>query len=71
MNEWVDVSERLPEEGKTVVVYGSHAVYACGGKHYANTIATGTYRYGVWAVYYPISFNVIAWMDPGIPKGGE
>lgn len=73
MNEWVFVTERFPEKGKKVVVYGIHAVYVGGGKHFKENIATGRFEDGEWDVYYPVPFQVIAWMDPQppLPKGGE
>lgn len=72
MNEWVFASERPPEEKKKVVVYGSHAVYVGGGKHFKKNIATGRFEDGEWDVFFPVPFRVIAWMDPEPPKkGGE
>jgi hypothetical protein len=72
MNEWVFASEWTPEEGKTVFVYGTHAVYLGGVKYSRENIAVGYYEDGKWNVYFPVTFRVIAWMAPVPPKkGGE
>ncbi len=73
---WIPVSERLPEDGRQVLVYARSVHYALG-KYDEMREADGTYKkqwvtFDAWKPFYTIK-DVIAWMPLPSPyqKEGE
>lgn len=73
--QWIPVSERLPENGKQVLVYARSVHYALA-KYDEMREADGTYKkqwvtFDAWKPFYAIK-EVIAWMPLPEPyRGGD
>jgi len=74
-NNWIPCSERLPENGRQVLVY-ARSVHFALAKYDEMREADGTYKkqwvtFDAWKPFYTIK-NVIAWMELPEPyQGGD
>lgn len=71
--KWIPVTERLPEDGRQVLVYAMSVHYALA-KYDEMRDADGTYKkqwvaFDAWKPYYTIK-DVIAWMPLPEPFNG-